>query len=151
MRIISDHGHIKCYPDFTEELGMIERRFDYALEQCQDYYTFPKLKELVQKTWSVAGLLYDLTPAIKTYHATSVGELFRQNKFVYSLALKGVTAYASIAAAVSISRRQDLWVIDGLCILQPGAIANGTGLAISYAGRYNFDENRLYLSTWSAL
>lgn len=151
MRIISDHGHIKCYPDFTEELGMIERRFDYALEQCQGYYTFPKLKELVQKTWSVAGLLYDLSVAVKTYHATSLGELFRQNGFVYSLALGGVTPYAGIAAAVSINRRQDLWVIDGLCILQPGALANGSGLAISYAGRYNFDENRLYLSTWSAL
>jgi hypothetical protein len=127
---------------------MIERRFDYGLVQCRDYYTFPKLKTLVQKTWSVNGLLYDLTPAVKTYHATSLGELFRQNKLVYSLALEGVTAYASIVAAVSISRRQDLWLIDGLAVLQPGAVANGTGLAISYMGRYNFEENRLYLSSW---
>lgn len=148
MRIISDHGHLKCYPDFSEELGMIERRFDYGLVQCEDYYTFPKLKTLAQKTWSVNGLLYDLTPGVKTYHATSLGELFRQNKLVYSLALEGVTAYASVTAAVSISRRQDLWLIDGLAVLQPGAVANGTSLAISYMGRYNFEENRLYLSSW---
>lgn len=45
MRLICERGFYKFYPEYTGEVKLFQRKFDFSLYPCRDFFTFKELAD----------------------------------------------------------------------------------------------------------
>lgn len=94
MRIFCENGFYKFFPETALDLPIFERKNKVSLVPFDGAYSFSSMT--VYPRFSILGQLYGSLPALATY-AGRYADIFKENGFVYSLALGQVVPKALVA------------------------------------------------------
>lgn len=133
MRVVCNHGYFKFYPRRASDISRFVNYFQTTLEQKEDFYTFPFLKDL--KNFSLMGLPYKNLPAVKTFEGTPQ-DVLKENGFVYHLATKLLVPKTAVTILLSLPPT-GFYYLSPTALIQPGTRNPSGNQILSYDAEYD--------------
>lgn len=136
MRILCRHGHFAFYPQNDSGLSRFSTYFNLALEQVEDYFTFPLFSNPPAYSLAPTPWLGGLTTAA---FSGKPWEIMRENQLVYSLSLKALVHLSAVGSIIELSRSTHYYLNQNR-LVQPGSLLASGARILSYDAIFNADR-----------